>query len=63
MTTELWRSPAGYLHYSRYCSAGAGRRMKRVRIEDQDLAKMTWPQQICRCALRSRDKAKERMTP
>jgi hypothetical protein len=60
--TKLWLSPAGYLHWQKWCSAGAGRRMARVQVKDEKLAKMNWPQEICRCAIRARDKAKERVS-
>ena len=60
--TSLWRSPSGVHHWLRHCSAGSVRLAVRVNVSDIVLAEMSWPNNgLCRCALRARDKAIERL--
>lgn len=64
MSTTLWRTPSGRLHWMRDCSGGATRRnTTKVVLTDEALAPLQRPaDNICRCAWGVRDKARERLT-
>jgi hypothetical protein len=64
-TTTLWRTPSGRLHRMRYCSSGAHpRNTTRVQLADAELAPLEYgapDTRLCRCALRVRDQARQRL--